>query len=156
MKIILLFFIFTLFFSCKEEKFYTTTVEINRIEIVRFDDQKNPMVLDVEINYPKCPGTQIEIFRGNQEFAKCVLSKYKKRDQVNAEIHWYWNTLGYYQWDIVKLGDCIRWKDPLDEVSYEMIEECEDYNVYGAKVGFVCRKIPTRNLLAACPWFRRE
>lgn len=156
MKVLILVLVPFLLSFCKEEKIYTTTVEINRIEVVRFDEQKNPQVIDVEISYPNCPGNQIEIFRSNQEFANCVLSNYKKKDRVNAEIHWYWNTLGHYQWDVTKLGDCIRWKDPADEFSYEMVEECEDFIVYGAKVGFVCRRIPTKELLKVCPWFKRE
>lgn len=145
-----------MFLACKADKYYTTKVEINRIEILKYDSQKNPLILDVEISYPECPGKQIEIFRGNKEFAKCILENYKLHDQMNAEIHWYWNTLGYYQWDVVKLGNCQRWKDPLDEFSYEMIEQCEDFIVYGVRVGFVCKRIPTEELLKVCPWFRRE
>jgi hypothetical protein len=151
------FFLLIFFFAlCKGDKLYKTKVEINRIEIVQYNEKNQPQVVDVEISYVDCPGSQIEILRGNRELAECVLENYKKTDQVEAEIHWYWNQLGYYQWDVTQLGACKRWKDTLDETSYEMIEECEDFIVYGVKVGFVCKRIPTKNLLKACPWFRRE
>ena len=55
MKIIpYLLILFSLF--CKEsEKLYETNVEITRKDVVVYDNDKKPMVMDLEINYKDCP-----------------------------------------------------------------------------------------------------
>lgn len=156
-KFTILAFVLLITLSCKKkEQVYQTNLDIKFIKVIKKDKEKKPLVLDVEVTYPDCPGIQIEIIRGNQEFASCMLEKYKVGDKVNGEIRWGWESLGYYKWHIEKVGDCNRWVDPKDEFSYEMIEECDDFIIYGIKEGFLCKRIPTDELIEKCPWFRRE
>ncbi|MCB1141324.1 MAG: hypothetical protein H7A24_14360 [Leptospiraceae bacterium] len=146
-----------LFSGCKKGPIvYQAEVTLNRMEIVRSDEKKNPLLIDVELLYSTCPGTQIEILRSGRQLAECLLSKRKKGDKVQAEIIWKWNSLGYYNWEVVKIDDCERMIDPNDEATYNMIEECEDMVIYGAVVGFKCDRIPNDKLIDKCPWFKRE
>lgn len=155
-SITILIFLFFLITCKKQEKVFEANLGLNLIKVIKKDAEKKPLVLDVEVTYPDCPGHQIEILRGNRDFANCILENYKVGDTVTGSIRWKWDTLGFYRWQIERIGKCERWVDPQDEFSYEMVEECEDYIVYGSKVGFVCKRIPTANLIAKCPWFRRE
>ena len=154
-----LFYILTLFLLCdcrESDKNYTANAEIVRIEKVRFDEYGDPLVIDVELSYFQCPGTQLEIIRGGREFAKCIMQSHKVGDRLRVGVHWGWDSFGYYKWKVQKVDDCVREIDPLDEVSYDLVEECEDYRVYGAKVGFACKRIPTKELIEKCPWFRKK
>jgi hypothetical protein len=157
MKIIpFLLILFTLF--CKEsEKSYETNVEITRKDVVVYDNDKKPMVMDLEINYRDCPGNQVEVIRGGKEFANCINSTGKSLgDKIHIDIKWEWSDSGYYKWTVIKVDSCERVIDPFDGVSFDLVEECEDYLVYGNQIGFVCKKIPTDSLIKSCPWFRKK
>lgn len=147
-----------IFSGCKEsQKQYNTEVEITRMDFVNVNEKNEPVTIDIEISYNQCPGNQYEVIRGDAEFASCILKTGKKvGEKFLVEIVWKWNPLGYYKWFVVKLDSCERKVDPLDEVSYDLVEECEDYKVYGNVVGFTCRRIPSGNLIQSCPWFRRN
>jgi len=144
--------------GCREsEKLFNTQVEITRMDFVNFNEKNEPITVDIEISYHECPGNQFEVIRGDAEFAKCIINTGKKiGDKFLVDIQWKWNPMGYYRWFIVKLDSCERKVDPLDEVSFDLVEECEDYKVYGNVVGFTCRRIPSGNLIKVCPWFRRN
>jgi hypothetical protein len=150
-----IFFIFIILF-CKENKDFLSNVEIVRMEKVQTEKDGKLNIADVEISYFECPGTQYEIIRGGKEFSECIFSNYKIGDKVKVDINWKWDSFGYYKWQVKKVGLCERIFDPLDEASYDLIEECEDYKIYDAKVGFTCRRIPTSNLIQKCPWFRKK
>jgi hypothetical protein len=146
-----------LFISCRKGPVnYESTIELNRLEVVSYDKSNKPLTMDVEITYPECPGDQIEIIRGDKKFTDCILANFKKHDRATASILWQWNELGFYDWEVNKIGPCERKVDKDDEVSYDMIEECEDYVVYGNNVGFRCKRIATSDLIKKCPWFRRK
>ncbi|MDX1959964.1 MAG: hypothetical protein SFU98_15440 [Leptospiraceae bacterium] len=150
------FLIFLFLIYCRESpKEFETEVVINRMEKVMIDDKGEPLLVDVEINYTDCPGTQIEIIRGNKEFGDCIFANHKVGQRLKLKIEWKWNSLGFYKWEVKELNSCKRYIDPQDEVSYDMIEECEDHVVYGIKTGFDCKRIPTAKLIEKCPWFRR-
>ncbi|MCB1176349.1 MAG: hypothetical protein KDK36_02110 [Leptospiraceae bacterium] len=155
----LIYFILLISFllNCKKgPDEYDVKVKINRIEIVREGEDKKPILIDVELNYPDCPGDQIEIIRAGKDFAECFLTKHKVNDIAKAKILWKWRDLGFYKWDVIGLSGCERVVDPEEEGSYDMIEECEDFLEYGAVVGFRCKRVATADLIAACPWFRRK
>jgi hypothetical protein len=157
MKIIPCLLILFSLFCKKADKFYETNVEITRKDIVVYDADKKPMVIDLEINYRDCPGNQVEVIRGGKEFANCINSIGRSvGERIHIDIKWEWNDSGYYKWTVVKVGSCERIIDPLDEVSFDLVEECEDYFVYGNQIGFVCKKIPTDVLINSCPWFRKK
>jgi hypothetical protein len=156
MKKLYLLFLFIFILTCKEHKNFTANVEIVRLETVKIDSEGKPFIVDLEISYIECPGTQLEIIRGDKKFATCLLGQFKVGDKVNVDIEWKWDTFGYYKWSVNKVANCERVFDPLDEVSYDLVEECEDYLVYNNNVGFTCRRIPTSKLIAKCPWFRKK
>ena len=133
---------------------HQTRVELRRTAIVQRDAKGAPLAIDVEIEYPDCPGDQEESFQEDAAFAQC-LSKYKPGDKLPATIAWEPVEYGHYDSEVEKLGDCDRKRDVDEARSYEVVEECEDIVVNGLKVGFRCNRKPTQELLQKCPWFRR-
>lgn len=156
-KLVYLFLLLNVVMCKESEKFYETNVEITRKDVVVYDSDAKPLVMDLEINYRDCPGNQVEVIRGGKEFSNCINSTNRKLgDRIHIDIKWEWNDLGYYKWTVIKVDSCERKIDPLDEVSFDLVEECEDYSVYGNLVGFLCKKIPTDKLIQTCPWFRKK
>lgn len=138
----------------KDEAWFTSEVEITRIDVVRRDDKGKSLTTDIEVSYEQCPGEQTETMRGGAEFAACV-AKYKKGDRVTAKIRWHKGGYGYYESHIHQVGDCERIPDPNDEASFIVMRDCEDWTVSGTKVGFRCFYLDKHKLNKACPWFRR-
>jgi hypothetical protein len=136
-------------------KTYSTHVELARIQVVHTDAKGQAIDVDVEFEYPDCPGTQIEIIRGSAEFAACM-GKYKVGDKVPASIDYHWDKRGYYDWDVHEMGGCKRPPSEYDESSFDKVEECEPIVVNGHEEGFKCNRIPQKELLKKCPWFARH
>lgn len=153
-----LVFLFIIFLtSCRQgPKEFESIVKIIRMDKVTEDIHSNNAVVDLAISYIKCEGTQIEVIRGDNEFEKCMFTNHKVGDEIKVKIIWDWDTHGYYKWEVVQLNHCPRKIDPEDITSYNMIEECEDFMLYGAKIGFKCKRVPTDKLIKQCPWFRKE
>jgi hypothetical protein len=141
--------------GCHRPKHYDANVEVTRIAPVRKDEMGRALTLDLEVSYFECPGTQIEVLRGDAAFAACV-GKYKVGEKLPVGIDHEWSSEGYYRWSVRRIGDCPRVPDPNDEASYAMVRECDDWLVNGQRVGFQCRYIPEQKLVDKCPWFRRR
>ncbi len=139
----------------KKTKWYDSKVEITRVDAVRKDAKGKWLDLDVEFTYPDCPGQQTEVIRGDPAFAQCM-SKYKIGDKVPVRIEYHFLDEGYWDWDIHEMGGCKRPPDPEDEASFDTVQECEPLKVNGVDEGFVCNRIPQKELLAKCPWFNRR
>ncbi len=141
--------------SCKKEaRWFDAQVELTRVDVVRRDDKGRPMTKDVEFSYFTCPGHQLEVIRGGTEFAECM-DRYKVGDKVPVKIESHWLKEGHWDWDVQALGVCKRPPEEGDEASFDTVQECSDMTVYGAKVGFHCKRIPEKHLLQKCPWFGR-
>lgn len=139
--------------ACSEKsESYTTQVQLTGTEVVKGGGAKT---IDVKVEYTDCPGEQHEIFQADQAFADC-LAKYKVGDKVSAEVTWSKLPDGHFDSEIDKIGECARKRDALDERSYEVVHECHDIVVNGVTVGFQCTRKPSAELLAKCPWFRRN
>ncbi|MBX3189800.1 MAG: hypothetical protein KF819_22435 [Labilithrix sp.] len=141
--------------GCHRPKHYETNVEITRVTAARKDDKGKVLTIDLEYAFSECPGSQLEVLRGDAEFAACI-GKHKVGDKVPVSIDHEWADDGHWQWVVRKVGDCRRVADPNDEASFAVVRECEDWNVNGNKVGFQCRYLPEKNLLEKCPWFKRN
>lgn len=142
--------------SCrKKTAWYTTNVEIDRIEVVRRDAQGKALDVDVEFTYPDCPGEQMEIIRGDANFAACI-ANYSKGATVPVKILHHQDKQGFYDWDIHQMADCARLPDDDDEASFDTVQECSPILVNQVPEGFVCNRIPHKELLAKCPWFDRR
>jgi hypothetical protein len=143
--------------SCAAKpKFYETKVTLKSIEVVSRDTKTNaPQLIEVQVEYPSCPGDQLETLQGNVEFTQCA-QKFKVGDTLPASVEWGPTDYGHYDSEIIKLGDCVRKRDLRDARSYEVVQSCVDVNVNGVKAGFHCDRKPTAELLTACPWFARK
>lgn len=141
--------------ACHRSKHYEANVEVTRMGVVRKDDDGKTLTLDLEMTYVECPGSQVEVLRGDAAFAACA-SKYKVGDKLKVSIDHDWAPEGHYKWIVRKIGDCDRVQDPNDEASYAMVRECDDWLVNGTRVGFQCKYIPEQQLVDKCPWFRRR
>lgn len=138
--------------GCHKSKTYQPNVEITRISVVRKDQNGRALTTDFEFSYFECPGTQIEVIRGGEEFSSCV-SKLAVGAKIPIKLEHHWDPEGRMVWDVFQVADCKRPPDPNDEASYAMVRECADWKVNGATVGFECQIIPKKELLAKCPWF---
>jgi hypothetical protein len=141
--------------GCHRSKSYEANVEVTRSTPVRKNESGVPLTLDFELSYVDCPGTQVEVVRGDAAFAACV-GKYKVGDRLGLAIEHVWAPEGHYTWVVRRVGDCPRTPDPNDEASYAMVRECDDWVVNGQRVGFQCRYVPEKKLIDKCPWFRRH
>lgn len=141
--------------GCKKKKDYETKVKLTRLATVRTDEAGKPLTMDVEYQFSECPGTQIEIIRGGPEFSRCM-AKYKLGDEVTLQIKRFKDPEGFWDWDILKVGDCGRVPDPNDQASYKMVRECSDLKVNEVSVGFECDYSEQKALKKSCPWFSRH
>lgn len=142
--------------GCHRSKTYEANVEVTRVAPIRKDEAGKTLTQDFEFSYFECPGTQVEVVRGDAKFAECT-SKYKVGEKVKVAIdHHFGSDEGVYKWTVKKIGDCERIPDPSDEASFAMVRECDDWSVNGTRVGFQCKYTPERKLIDKCPWFKRR
>jgi len=141
--------------GCHRPQHYDATVEITRVSPVRKDENGRVLTLDIEFSYFECPGTQLEVVRGDAAFADCMAT-HKVGDKLPVSITRTWASEGVYVWNVDRIGACTHPKDPSDEASYALVRECDDWTVNGTKVGFQCRYMPEKHLVDKCPWFRRH
>lgn len=141
--------------ACHRTTQHEANVEVTRSHSTRKDEAGKPLTVDFEFSYVECPGSQIEVIRGDAKFAECT-SKYKVGDRVKVAIEHKWGDEGVYKWTVTKVGDCVRVPDPDDEASFAMVRECNDWQVNGTRVGFQCKYAPEKNLIDKCPWFRKR
>lgn len=133
---------------------YESVVQIIDRDVVEQEGDKVTQV-DVEVEWDPCPGDQFQMIRGGTDFATCT-EKYKVGDYVPVvALHWF-DPRGYYRWDIERLGDCKHRIEERTPGSYEKGQECRDILQYTRKAGFTCSRKPKKQLVAKCPWMRRE
>lgn len=142
--------------GCHRAKQYESTVEVTRVSAVRKDEAGTVVTSDVEISFVECPGTQIEVLRGDKDFSACAMGKLKVGDKVKIKLEHRWDPEGFYDYDVYEVQGCPRPPDPNDEASYKTVRECSDWNVNGARVGFQCNYAAKKELNSKCPWFRRH
>jgi hypothetical protein len=141
--------------ACNKPQKYKSTVEITQTQPFG-TDPKAPTVMDLEVVFVDCPGTQRKLLRGDKAFAACAL-KYKKGDKVPVDILvTYRSDRSEYRDEVVKVGDCVRTIDPKDDASFGVIQECKDVVINGSVSGVHCDRTRGPELVAKCPWFRRK
>lgn len=139
--------------GCHRPKQYEANVEVTRTAIIRKDESGNPLTSDLEFSYVGCPGTQIEVIRGGKEFSECI-KQFKLGDKVKVKLTHQWSDEGHWDYAVYQVNDCKRPPDPNDEASYKIVRDCADWNVNGAKVGFLCKYEDKNELNKKCPWFK--
>lgn len=138
----------------RKEQSYKTTVKLARIDVLDRPGTKEKTI-DVEFDYPKCPGEQVEVIRGDAKFTDCLLAKHKVGDEVPVTIRHAKGKDGVWDWDVTDMAGCARPPLDDDEASFDTVQECEPIVAHGMEVGFRCRRIPEKELIAKCPWFSR-
>ena len=113
---------------------FETKVTVQSVEIVARDKAGTPQIVEVNVEYPDCPGDQLETLQGNAEFTTCF-AKYKVGEVLPATIEWAPTDFGHYDSEIIHIGDCSRRRDPRDARSYEVVQECTDVVVNGVELG---------------------
>jgi hypothetical protein len=96
------------------------------------------------------------LIRADKAFAECA-GPLKAHDKLPATVTLAWNAeRGAYRSEIVKLGACAVKVDPKEEANYEMVQVCTDLQATGATVGVHCDRTRPKDLVAKCPWLRRN
>jgi hypothetical protein len=93
--------------------------------------------------------------RGDAAFAECM-TQYEVGDALPVVVRHWWDSRGYYVWDIESVGACAHAIEPGAEGSFEKSQECHDVVQHGVTVGFECNRQPFQELVAVCPWMARE
>lgn len=139
----------------KPERHFESVVQVTRLEVLEEDDNGKAIQAEVEFEWDPCPGDQFQVVRGSADFAECM-KQYPVGDIVSVSVKQWWDTRGYFTWDIERVGDCRREIDPDEEGSYEKSQECHDVKLQGVVYGFACSKKPDGKLASICPWMKRN
>jgi hypothetical protein len=111
---------------------------------------------DLDLKYVECPGNARQILRAPREFSECG-TKLKVGDKVKADVTLTYNPeRGTYRSEITHLGACDLKMDMKDEANYQTVENCSDVKASGSVVGVRCDRLRSPELLAKCPWLRRN
>jgi hypothetical protein len=145
----------TLLGACKDApKHFSASVEV--MQVRTFGAAAGPKLTDLDLKYTVCPGDARQIMRLGKEFSECG-TKLKAGDKLQADVVLSYNPeRGMYRNEIVHLGDCSVKVDSKDEANYQMVQSCSDVKASGVVVGVRCDRLRSKELLAACPWLRRD
>jgi len=141
--------------GCKEKpKTFSTTVEV--MQVRTFGAAAGPKLTDLDLKYIQCPGNARQIMRAGKEFSECG-TKLKVGDKIPADVVLSYNAeRGNYRNEITKLGACAVKPDQKDEANYQMVENCTEVKASGVVVGVRCERGRGPELVAKCPWLRRN
>lgn len=142
-----------LLLGCKAKpQRFTTTVEVMQVRTFG----TTAKLTDVELKYAECPADARQIMRLGKEFGECGQAL-KTGEKLKADVVLSWNgERGFYRNEVVRLGKCDVKLDPKDEANYQSVEACSDVKASGMVVGVRCDRGRSEELLAKCPWLRRE
>lgn len=155
-RVLPLAFFVALTAGCSEKTHvFNSEVQLGRVEVVHRDPQGKTATLDIEVEWTQCPGEQREVIRGDAAFAECM-AKHATGAKLPVVVDWQKEASGRWDWDILQIGDCKRTPEGHDDSSFDMVQECETLKEHGEAVGFLCNRVPHKELLAKCPWFKRS
>ena len=143
----------SLLLGCKgKSQRFITTVEVMQVRTFGATSK----LTDVELKYAECPADARQIMRLGKEFGECG-QELKTGEKLTAEVVLSWNAeRGFFRNEVVRLGKCDVKLDPKDEANYQSVEACADVKASGVVVGVRCDRGRSEELLAKCPWLRRE
>jgi hypothetical protein len=141
--------------ACKDKpKTFNTTVEV--MQVRTFGAAAGPKLTDLDLKFNQCPGNARQIMRAGKEFSDCG-TKLKVGDKLPAEVKLSYNAeRGSYRNEITRLGSCKVTLDPKDEANYQMVENCTEVKASGVTVGGRSQRGRGPELVAKCPWLRRN
>ncbi len=133
---------------------YETKVQV--VQVQRFGSQGGPGLMDLELKFSDCPGDARRVVRADKTFTQCI-GAIKAGDQIPATVSHAWNAeRGNYRADFTKIGACAIKPDPKEEANYELVQVCTDLQATGVTVGVHCDRTRPKELVAKCPWLRRN
>jgi hypothetical protein len=141
--------------GCHRDERFESVCQITRKAVVEVDDKGVAAQVDFELEWDPCPGDQVQIVRGGAEFAKCM-EAYNPGDFVNVKVVHFWDSRGYYDWDLYEIAGCARPIEHDTTGSYAKSQECTDTKTHGHTDGFACSLRPFRKLVDVCPWTARD
>jgi hypothetical protein len=152
---LLLVCVVTALSACKPKpQRFTATVEV--LQVRSFGGGTGPKNTDLELKYSECPADARQNLRLGKEFATCG-EKLKAGDKLQADVVLSWNAeRGFFRNEVVKLAGCDVKLDPKDDANYQSVEACSEVKATGMSVGVRCNRGRTPELLAKCPWLRRD
>lgn len=103
--------------------------------VVEVNEQGEPLILDIELEWDPCPGDQYQAVRGGAQFAACM-SNYHVGQLLPVLVEHWWDSRGYYRWDVYKVGACERTVEPDSEGSYEKSQDFETRSPTGGRRAF--------------------
>lgn len=139
----------------RRERRFESVCQLIRREVVERDERGEPTQIDVELEWDSCPGDQFQVVRGGAAFARCM-ERYRIGDAIPVRVVQWWDSRGFFTWDVYRVGDCEHPVEPESEGSFELSQECRESRAYGLSNGFVCSRRPHRNLVSICPWMARN
>jgi hypothetical protein len=139
----------------KKDQRYESVCQVIRKDVVEENDKGEPEIMDIELEWDPCPGDQFQVVRGGKDFATCM-QKVEVGSLQPVLVKRWWDTRGYFTWDVYKVGECAREIEPDSEGSYEKSAECNDDSMYGQTTGFKCSRRPFKKLVSVCPWMARQ
>ena len=145
----------TLGCSRHPETRFESNVQLVSRRDVTVDAKGGVLTADFELEWDPCPGDQYQYVRGGREFSACM-TKYEKGDYLAVKVRHYWDTRGFYRWQVIQVGDCPREAGADVEGSYERSQECSDHKSYGETEGFDCNRRTPQRLAQVCPWLSRN
>lgn len=139
--------------ACKgKPQRFSTSVEVMQVRTFG----TTAKLSDVEVKYAECPADARQIMRLGKEFTACG-QELKVGEKLKADVVLSWNPdRGFYRNELVKLGKCDVKLDTKDEANYQTVETCTEVKATGVVVGVRCSRLRSPELLAKCPWLRRE
>lgn len=139
--------------ACKgKPQRFTTSVEVMQVR----NFGTTTKLTDVELKYAECPADARQIMRLGKDFTDCG-QELKTGEKLKVDVVLSWNPeRGFYRNEIVRLGKCDVKLDPKDEANYQTVETCSEVKATGVTVGVRCSRLRSEELLAKCPWLRRE
>lgn len=141
--------------GCTPTERYESVCQLIQREVVETDAEGRTTIVDVELEWDPCPGDQFQAVRGDAEFAECM-AQYEIGDALPVVVRHWWDSRGYYVWDVESVGGCRHDIEPGAEGSFEKSQECHDVVRHGVAVGFECNRQPFEELVAVCPWMARQ
>ena len=158
--------------ACKEKpKSFQTTVEVMQVRTFGGGGSgggtgsaagaaggtgKSGKLTDLDLKFIECPGNARQILRAPREFSECG-TKLKVGDKLKADVTLSYNAeRGNYRNEITHLGDCDLKMDLKDEANYQTVENCTEVKASGSVVGVRCDRLRSPELVAKCPWLKRN
>lgn len=142
--------------GCHRPKRYSATAEVKRISAPRTEAEGQAGgVAEIELEYTRCPGAQIEVVRGDAEFAGCLEKLAHVGGTVPIAVEHRWSDEGHWDHEVLEIAGCRHRHDPHEEGSFKIVRECHDTRSNDTPVGFRCNTVANEELVKACPWFER-